>query len=138
MKIPPGHIIRFPREGGPPGDYGSIAFSNRQWKMFNKVEAEARSKLEAVMRAWCRFGPTDMPTTKFRFEGRARKNGKSIRIDAFKAWQVRFYGMTIEVNGKQVFLVSEVDLAKKQDDAKKTKVDNAYEVASGLLKEALK
>lgn len=138
MKIPSGYTIRFPRDGGPPGDHGSVAFSNRYWKMFNKVEAEARSQLEASMKTWCRFGPVDMPNSKFRFEGRSKKNGKSIRIDAFKGWQVRFYGTTIHVNGKSMFLVSGVDLSKKRDDAKKTKLDNAFEVASKLLIEAEK
>lgn len=104
--------------------------------MFNKVDAQARAQLEAAMKTWCRFGPMDMPDSKFKFEGRHRKGGKNIRIDTFKGWQVRFYGTTIEVNRKAVFLITEADLAKKQDAAMKTKLDNAVEVASMQIKKA--
>lgn len=106
--------------------------------MFNKVDAKARSQLEAAMRTWCRFGPLDIPDSKFKFEERFKKGGKNIRIDAFKGWQVRFYGTTIIVNGKSVFLITEADLAKKQDAAKRAKLENAAEVASKLIEKAEK
>ena len=138
MKIPSGYTIRFPREGGPPGEHGSIAFNGRYWKMFNKVDAKARAQLEAAMRTWCRFGPLDMPDSKFKFEGRHRKGGKNIRIVTFKGWQVRFYGTTVEVKGKAMFLITEADLAKKQNAADETKLQHADEVAAKLIQKAEK
>lgn len=90
------------------------------------------------MKTWCCFGPMDMPDSKFKFEGRYRKGGKSIRIDTFKSWQVRFCGTTLEVKGKAMFLITEADLAKKQNAADETKLQHAAEMAAKLIQKAEK
>lgn len=66
------------------------------------------------MKAWCRCGPRDLPPKKFKFETQYQKDRKNTRIEAFKGWQVRFFGTTVEVDGKPMFLVTGADLSKKR------------------------
>lgn len=133
MLKPQGHTIRFPKEGGPPGEHGSVAFNDKEWKLFQEANPKGRAQVEAVMRAWCRFGPKDLPNAKFRFEKHFQKGGKSARIDAFKGWQVRFYGTTAQIGGKPMFLVTGSDTAKKRDPADQATLDAAGRAALGLL-----
>lgn len=134
MLKPNGYTIRFPREDGPPGEHGSVAIKDKDWKMFLKeANPKGRAQIEAVMKAWCRFGPKDLPEKKFRFEEHFKKGGKNVRIDAFKGHQVRFYGMTVQVDGKPMFLVTGGDYAKKRDPANRGALKSAGESAFGLL-----
>ncbi len=135
MLIPSGYIIRFPREGGPPGDHGSVAIKDKDWKLLLKeANPKGRAQIEAVMRAWCRFGPKDLPISKFRFELHYQKGGKSVRVDAFKGHQVRLYGTTTQVDGKPMFLVTGSDFAKKQTAADQETLEAAGKAALGLIK----
>ena len=134
MLKPTGYTIRFPREGGPPGEHGSVAIQDKDWKLFLKeANAKGRSQIEAVMRAWCRFGPNDFPDSKFKFESRYEKGGKSVRIDAFKGHQVRFYGTTVQVAGKPMFLVTGCDFSKKQTPANQNLLKAAGKAAFELI-----
>lgn len=134
MLKPVGYTIRFPREGGPPGNHGSVAIKDKDWKLFLKeANPRGRAQIEAVMKAWCRFGPKDLPNSKFRFEKHYQKGGKNVRIDAFKGHQVRFYGMTTEVDGKPMFLVTGGDFAKKRDPADQEALESAGKAALGLM-----
>lgn len=134
MLKPPGYTVRVPNKDGPPGEHGSVAFRDKDWKSFqNETNPKGRAQLQAVMNAWCRFGPWDIPKTKFRFEIHFRKGGKSVRIDAFKGWQVRLYGTTTEVDGKSMFLVTGSDISKKRDPADQDALDAAGKAALGLL-----
>lgn len=134
MLIPTGYTIRFPKEGGPPGEHGSVAFEEKEWKVFqNETSPQGRAQVQALMNTWCRVGPRDFPKTKFRFEVHFQKGGKSVRIDAFKGWQVRFYGTTTEVDGKPMFLVTASDISKKRDPADKDILEAAGKAALGLL-----
>ena len=134
MLKPSGYSIRFPREGGPPGDHGSVAIKDKDWTLFLKeTNLKGRAQIEAVMKAWCRFGPKDLPNSKFRFEKHYQKGGKNVRIDAFKGHQVRFYGTTTEVDGKPMFLVTGSDFAKKQNPADQDTLDAAGKAALGLI-----
>lgn len=134
MLKPTGYVIRFPREGGQPGEHGSVAIKDKDWKLFLKeANPRGRAQIEAVMRSWCRFGPTDLPKAKFRFELHFQKGGKSVRIDAFKGHQVRFYGTTVEVEGKPMFLVTGNDFSKKRDPADRDLLDAAGSAALGLV-----
>lgn len=135
MLKPEGYTIRFPREGGPPGEHGSVAIKDKDWKMFLKeANTQGRAQIEAVMRTWCRFGPSDLPESKFRFEGHYQKGGKSVRIDAFKGRQVRLYGFTTDVGGKPMFLVTGKDLSKKRDAASQETIESAGKAALAIQK----
>lgn len=134
MLKPNGYTIRYPREDGPPGEHGSVAIKDKDWKLFLKeANIKGRAQIESVMRAWCRFGPIDLPEKKFRFERHFKKGGKSVRIDAFKGHQVRFYGTTVEVDGKPMFLVTGGDFSKKRDPAGTGILAAAGEAALGLI-----
>ena len=133
MLKPTGYTIRFPKEGGPPGEHGSVAMKDKDWNLFLKeTNARGRSQIEAVMRTWCRFGPNDLPDSKFKFETRYENGGKSIRIDAFKGHQVRLYGSTVQVEGKAMFLVTGHDFSKKQNQADRDILKAAGKAAFNL------
>lgn len=88
---------------------------DKDWKSFLKeANLKGRSQIEAAMRAWCRFGPKELPGDKFRFEKHYEKGGRSVRVDAFKGHQVRFYGTTVKVEGRPMFLVTGTDFSKKK------------------------
>ena len=133
MSIPPGYTIRFPKEGGPPAPHGSIAFKDKEWKEFLNVIPQTRAKLEVTMTAWTKSGPINLPPQKFTFETQYEKAGKNARIDAFKGWQVRIYGTTMQVNQKPMFLVTGIDVAKKQDKADPNKLSSAGSAAYNLI-----
>ena len=134
MLMPDGYTIRFPGKDGPPGAHGSIAFKEKHWKIFqNDLLHEARSKLQATMGAWCRRGPQDLPPQKFKFEQQFEKGGKKTRIEVFKTRHVRFYGTTTDVDGKPMFLVTGVDVAKKTDQADRDILDAAGKAAHELI-----
>jgi hypothetical protein len=134
MLIPNGYIIRFPRQDGPPGEHGSVAIKEKDWKLFLKeANLKGRTQIEAVMRAWCRFGPTQLPESKFRFEDHFQKGGKNVRIDAFKGHQVRFYGFTVRIDEKPMFLVTGSDYSKKRDAADRSTLASAGKAALELI-----
>lgn len=118
MLKPQGHTVRFPKEGGPPGEHGSVAFDGKAWKAFLKeISQDDRATVQAAMLRWCRFGPSHLPQERFKFMSRYEKGGASVRVDGFKGRQARFYGTTAQVDGKPMFLVTGVDPAKKQNTA---------------------
>jgi len=134
MLKPTGYTIRFPQEDGQPGEHGSVAIKDKDWKLFLKqANLKGRVQIEAVMKAWCRFGPNSLPESKFRFELHFQKGGKSVRIDAFKGHQVRFYGTTIQVDGKPMFIVTGHDYSKKRDPADQGTLAAAGKAALGIL-----
>lgn len=118
MSLPAGYTIRFPNQGGPPGAYGSVAFTEKHWKVLQKdMIPKSRAQLHVAMQAWCAQGPRNLPETRFRFEGSYESGGKRIRLEAFKGWSVRLYGSVSQVDGRPVFLVTGFDDAKKDREA---------------------
>ncbi|GHH16152.1 hypothetical protein GCM10008023_19830 [Sphingomonas glacialis] len=94
---------------------------------------ETRAKLQVTMTAWTKTGPKDLPPQKFTFEIQYEKNGKNARIDAFKGWQVRLYGTTMQVDQKPMFIVTGIDVAKKQNKADPKKLDAAGKAAHDII-----
>jgi hypothetical protein len=134
MKKPETYTIRFPETDGAPGDHGSIAMKDKDWKVFQKeVGMEGRVQIEAAMRAWCRFGPANIPDKRFKFETRYESGGKGVRIDAFKGRHVRLYGATVEVDGKPMFLVTGRDMSKKTNAADQELLKAAGKTAFKLI-----
>jgi len=134
MLMPDGYTIRFPRKDGPAGVHGLIAFKEKHWKAFlSDVLPEARSKLQATMNAWCKFGPQNLPPQKFKFEKQYEKGGKSARIEVFKTRHVRLYGTAVQVDGKPAFLITGIDTAKKTDRADDDILTAAGKAAHGLI-----
>jgi len=134
MVKPDGYTIRFPKEDGPPGEHGSVAFKEKHWKIFTtEILMKARAQVEATMKAWCKFGPSDFPPQKFKFEKHYEKGGKSVRVEVFKARHVRFYGAATNVNGKAMFLVTAVDTSKKDNKADPAILEAAGKAAHELI-----
>lgn len=98
------------------GPYAAVLMLPSVWKEFSKADAAARATIVKIMELYSKDGPDDLLDKHFKFEGRhsvGDKNGSKVRIEAFKAWQVRVYGGHI---GKR-FICSEIDTSKKQDKA---------------------
>lgn len=134
MLTPTGYTVRFPKEDGPAGDHGSVAIKDKDWKLFLKeANPKGRAQIEAVMRTWCRFGPRDLPKEKFRFEKHYENGGRSVRVDAFKGHQVRFYGTTMQVEDKPMFLVTGTDFSKKKTPMDQELLNAVGKAALGLI-----
>ncbi len=136
IKHPNNYPIRFA------GAYGRVAIDDDIWEIYeNELVDKARAKLEAVMEMYCEEGPHFIPETRFGFEGRYLKSGKSIRREAFKTRQVRLYGAAAETfddeNESRVshttFIITAVDTAKKSMKAKSRILDIAGEKAFDLI-----
>ena len=134
MPSPAGYTIRFPKVDGPAGQHGAVAFMEKHWKLFQKETAiETRAQMHATMRAWCERGPKDLPRTKFKFQETYERNGRNVRVEAFKGWQVRLYGAVTQIDGKPMFLVTGVDISKKTDKADKERLKAAGKAAHQLI-----
>ena len=134
MVTPAGYVIRFPTEGGSAGQHGSVAFEEKHWNAFQKEAGrKGMVQVEAAMTAWCRVGPENLPPSRFKFQKHHEKGGKSARIDAFKGHQVRFYGTTVQIDGKPTFLVTGCDISKKQDAADPVVLKSAGNAAIALI-----
>lgn len=112
-----------------PDGYTSLASEMRRYnvaihsgalKKINKSRGEQKAGLEALIAQYMAEGPASLPRTKFNGdEGwfpSARAQNK-IRLEAFKAWQLRAYGFCRSYNGSTWFFIVAVDPSKKKDKA---------------------
>jgi hypothetical protein len=133
MDAPQGYTVRFPKEGEEAAFYGRIAFTQKHWKVLQKMDPHHRSQVESAMKAWAARGPVKLPPQRFRFEYQFERAGKQVRLEAFKGWSVRFYGAVKEVEGKPMFLVTGYDDAKKDNDADRDLMKAAAKAAHRLI-----
>lgn len=125
--LPTGFQIRFQ------GAKRAIAFRDAQWEIMSKIQANARAKIEATMKAYCESGPQNIPPQRFKFEMQYEHSGKMTRIEAFKARHVRFYGACGGLGGRPVFLVTGTDTSKKDDAADQKILKAAGKLAHKLI-----
>lgn len=125
--LPKGFTIRFE------GRQRAIAFDEAQWNVMGEILPETRVKIEAVMNAYCEYGPMNIPPQRFKFEMQHSAGGKKTRVEAFKGRHVRFYGACGHLGGRPVFLVTASDTAKKSDAADPKKLKAAGTRAHELL-----
>jgi len=74
-----------------------------------------------------------MDETQFRYEGRHQYNGHELALWAFKANQIRIYGIRLGEARKHFFFGSSSDDKKKQNKANKQKLERAVRVYSKWL-----
>ena len=112
-----------------------IVIRNADWKDFTKkAGASGRAQAESVMKLYIRFGPEDLPRDKFVHEERYEAGGRKARIQTFKGFQTRLYGFEAQVDGQRTFFITRLDLAKKDDKAKRRVLDAAGKEAIKVLK----
>lgn len=128
--LPTGFQIRFE------GVKRAVAFRGAEWEVMGKIQPNARAKIEATMRAYCEWGPQDIPPQKFKFEFHHEQAGKKTRIEAFKARHVRMYGACGSLGGQPVFLVTGADTSKKDDVADQKILKAAGRLAHKLIHES--
>jgi len=113
----PGYKKRFPRSGTATNE---IAMRDKEWKVFDAgVDPQAKARLEASFEVYCEHGPEALPSTLFKSVGQHQHEGLKVRLEEFKAWGVRFFGLRGDDTGKPTFLVTGSDTAKKSTETRK-------------------
>ena len=118
IKHLPGYTVRSPIAGGTAAAHGTVAFTDKDWKKFEKkANIDGRKQVMATLNLWCRYGPNNLPEKKFKFQDHIKRGDNSVRLEAFKGWQIRIYGVTMDIGGKTIFVVTACDPSKKRDAA---------------------
>ena len=85
------------------------------------------------MKAYCEYGPENLPPQRFKFDQQHSEAGKKPRIEAFKGRHVRFYGACGNLGGRPVFLITGSDTAKKSNAANQSILKAAGKRAHSLF-----
>jgi hypothetical protein len=105
----------------------SVAIVEKLWKYFTKkFPRQDQRSLVRWMKNWC-DGEHHMPPERFKML--SKENG--YRIDEFKSYQSRAYGVATSISGKRIFVVTELDL-KKQDVADPAAIKRAARLAEDI------
>ena len=83
---------------------------------------------------YLRSGPENLPAQSFRFEKWHEAEGRKVRLETFKGYQTRLYGFATHVMGQRTFFITRLDLAKKDNKAKRRVLDAAGAEAIRILK----
>ncbi|TDK35214.1 hypothetical protein E2F50_13225 [Rhizobium deserti] len=89
-----------------------------------KADRQQLARCQKWMQKFCDDGFEFLTNEQLKFEGKfstGDKRGTQLSVYAFKAWQLRAYGCVI---GNR-FVVTEVDIAKKQNEADRDKLEAA-------------
>lgn len=95
-----------------------------------QTHVKPRGQINKLFDRWC----ADHRLTKEQFahEGtRPASNGKRYGVYAFKPFQLRCYGVRLQLDGYICFVITECDL-KKRDKANAAKLDSAAEKAAEI------
>ena len=112
-----GYTKRFPRQGSAANE---IAMRDKEWKVFDSgIDQQAKARLEASFESYCEYGPENLPDSLFKFVGQHQHGGVKVRIEEFKAWGVRMFGLRGDDGGQPTFLVTGSDTAKKSTESRK-------------------
>lgn len=114
------------------GSLRAVYVDQRVAHMLADIPARHRAHVRSVI---CRYCDSDLKyfdETQFRKEGRyssKRKDGKQYQIWAFKGFQIRLYGSTIDFDTssgrKSGFVITAIDLKKKQNKPDKELLKSA-------------
>lgn len=124
------------------GDYAVVVESgNRRVVMakglakeFGKIAVKDKAKLRAWMEIWTEDREGAISTQKFKSQdGFTDGKGRRVQIWAFKSYQARLYGFIRKIEGKETFLVTAADAAKKDDEADPAKLQRASREAFKVL-----
>lgn len=112
------------RRGG-----GVVAIRTKLRKDYDRGAGRDIVSIERWMEHWC-DGRDLLPE---RFKVNLRRKG-GVRIDEFKAYQLRAYGFSTTVGDKKLFVITAVDI-KKQNRASADVLDRAERIALELKAE---
>jgi len=93
-----------------------------------EIDERKMARLVRIMELWT----TGHTLTDVQFngnEGRAKRGGLNVMLQAFKTHKVRIFGIVMRLDGLRTFLIVAVDPAKKQDKADSKILKRAYERA---------
>jgi len=102
-------------------------------KEYEKLELVTRAGLKSKMKSW--VDERQQPETHFKWECRVPMDGKSIAVCVFKDGQARLYGASFMLDGKETFICSEIDPAKKRNKADQEKLKRAAQKLREYLSE---
>ena len=98
----------------------------REQKEWKKADRQMRARAKSLMRKFCKLGPEALNNKQLRFEKRTFNTAQdNKKLFAFKAYQLRAYGTYVLIDGVSVFVISKVDIAKKQNKANARHLDAA-------------
>lgn len=93
-------------------------------KHLRKADRSQLARCQRWMKKFCDDGFDYLTPEQLKHEGKfsvGDRKGTQISVYAFKAWQLRAYG---SVTGNR-FIITEVDIAKKQNEADRDKLEAA-------------
>lgn len=111
------------RQGG-----GIVAIVKKLEKEFSEAPAKDRVAMERWMQFWC--DGRSLPPERFKMNVK-RNKAKGIRIDEFKAYQLRAYGYSVTIGDKKIFIVTATDI-KKKEKANPAVLEKAEKVADSV------
>jgi len=103
-------------------------------KEFEKVTLKDKAKLVSWMKIWTEDREGAISTQRFKSQDSFTDGkGRRVQIFAFKSFQARLYGFIRKIEGKETFLVTAADAAKKNDEADPAKLQRASKEAFKVL-----
>lgn len=113
-KLPDGYVLLPTKDG----KY-DVAIGPKAAKELSKASVDQRTELEDLVKRYAADGPSALPRNKMKDQGwhPGAKANKKVRVEAFKAWQLRAYGFCRDFKGRPTFFITGVDRSKKQNDA---------------------
>lgn len=100
-----------------------VRMTDRVHKEYERLDVRTKAGLKAKMDAWVEG--RQLSDKHYKWESRESCSGRSVPIYAFKEWQTRVYGSPLQMDGKETFICSEIDTAKKQNRANQEKLKRA-------------
>jgi hypothetical protein len=99
-------------------------------RVFGRVDARSRAPLNRWLKHIAQEGVTNIPLVRLRFEQRLRIPGTSVDVPvwALREFQTRLYGGPVQGMQPPTYLFTEIDDAKKQDKADRSKLQRAAEL----------
>lgn len=103
-------------------------------KEFKKIATKHQAKLKSWMEIWTTDREGAISSQKFKYQDSFQDGkGRRIQIYAFKSFQARLYGFSRKIEGKDTFLVTAADAAKKDDEADPAKLQRASKEGFRIL-----
>lgn len=117
------------------GPAAEIVARDALWKDFQKDHSSMGfNGATQAMELYAEYGPESLMRTKFVSEMQFEGEGRKVRLEAFKGFQIRLYGFAVQVKGKRTFFITGLDLAKKANKAKPRVLEAAGKEAIQVLK----
>lgn len=77
------------------------------------------------MKRFCKSGAESLTEQMFKKQVDFENKGKTRKLFAFKAYQMRAYGFIAQLAGERVFVITKVDPKKKQTRANSAHLETA-------------